>query len=86
MTKFTTFSSKDIRQLVLDHKDDNQELAVSGKYVLRWTENDDVDHVKRPRKSMPKVTSTTSIINDNGNKKKATGELYDIFVLSLIHI
>merc|ERR1719511_583878 len=39
---------KDIRQLVLDHKDDNKELAITGKYVLRWNELDDVDNVKKP--------------------------------------
>jgi F-box/leucine-rich repeat protein 10/11 len=45
---------KDIRQLVLDHKDDDGQLAITGKYVLRWTESDDVDHPKRVRKSLPK--------------------------------
>ena len=47
---------KDIRQLVLDHKDDNKDQAITGKYILRWNENDDVDHVsKKPRKHVPKV-------------------------------
>ena len=58
---------KDIRQLVLDHKDDNPEFAISGKYVLRWTENDDVDHIKRSRKSIPKMTS-----NVNDIKRKSS--------------
>ena len=48
---------KDIRQLVLDHKDDNKELAITGKYVLRWNESDDVDHIKKPRKHIPKMAS-----------------------------
>merc|ERR1711956_166292 len=44
----------DIRQLVLDHKEDVLEDAVTGKYVLRWTESDDVDNSKRHRKSLSK--------------------------------
>lgn len=48
---------KDIRQLVLDHKDDNKDQAITGKYILRWNETDDVDHVKKPRKHVPKVPS-----------------------------
>lgn len=59
---------KDIRQLVIDHKDDNPEMAVSGKYVLRWTESDDVDHPKRPRKSITKTMGPNA-----GEKKKANG-------------
>ena len=47
---------KDIRTLVLSHKDDCPEKAINGKYVLRWTESDDVDgNSKRPRKSLPKI-------------------------------
>jgi len=45
---------KDIRQLVIDHKDDIPDDSVTGKYVLRWTESDDVDHPKRPRKGPQK--------------------------------
>ena len=60
---------KDIRQLVLDHKDDSPEMAVTGKYVLRWTESDDVDHPKRSRKSFPKSLNATTGANAN---KKAT--------------
>jgi len=45
---------KDIRQLVLDHKEDVLEDSVTGKYVLRWTESDDVDNPKRHRKSLSK--------------------------------
>lgn len=46
---------KDIRQLVLDHKDDSKDQAITGKYILRWNESDDVDHVKKPRKHVPKL-------------------------------
>ncbi len=49
---------KDIRELVLTHKDDCPEKAVTGKYVLRWTENDDVDNLKRSRKSLPKMLAS----------------------------
>ena len=42
---------QDIRRLVLEHKGDCPEAAVTGKYILRWTENDDVDSgIKRIRK------------------------------------
>merc|ERR1719384_1540412 len=57
---------KDIRQLVLEHKDDNKELAITGKYVLRWNESDDVDHVKKPRKHIPKMVGG---ISEQRNKK-----------------
>ena len=50
---------KDIRQLVLDHKDDNKELAITGKYILRWNESDDVDNIKKPRKHVPKVMGSS---------------------------
>ena len=64
---------KDIRQLVLDHKDDNKELAITGKYILRWNESDDVDNIKKPRKHVPKVmggsgeprSKKTSVANPN---------------------
>ena len=35
----------------MEHKGDCPEAAVTGKYILRWTENDDVDSgLKRARK------------------------------------
>ena len=40
--------------LLIDHKEDVLEDAVTGKYVLRWTESDDVDNPKRHRKSLSK--------------------------------
>jgi hypothetical protein len=37
---------------VLEHKDDCPDAAITGKYILRWTENDDVDSgVKKFRKN-----------------------------------
>ena len=42
---------QDVRKLVMEHKGDCPEAAVTGKYILRWTENDDVDSgLKRARK------------------------------------
>ena len=32
---------KDIRAIVLQHKDDCPDQAITAKYVLRWSENDD---------------------------------------------
>ena len=47
----TLQSLQDIRNLVIEHKDDCPDAAVTGKYILRWSENDDVDSVfKRARK------------------------------------
>ncbi len=36
-------SFQDIRNLVIEHKDDCPDASITGKYILRWTENDDVD-------------------------------------------
>ena len=47
----TLQSLQDIRNLVIEHKDDCPDAAVTGKYILRWSENDNVDSVfKRARK------------------------------------
>jgi len=42
---------KDIRLLVVTHKDDCPNRACNGKYVLRWNETDDVEGGKRGRKT-----------------------------------
>lgn len=54
---------KDIRALVTEHANDCPEKAVTGKYILRWTESDDVDGglAKRPRKHLPKLIPGTTI-------------------------
>jgi F-box/leucine-rich repeat protein 10/11 len=71
---------KDVRQLVVDHKDDSPDMAVTGKYVLRWTDNDDVDLVKKSRKSIPKVANAAilpveKLKKDNGKAVSQTGGL-----------
>ena len=33
---------QDIRDLVMAHKDDCPDQAITGKYILRWSENDDI--------------------------------------------
>ena len=56
---------------MLDHRNDCPEQAITGKYILRWTENDNVDNpVKKPRKhakslpsSIPSTPNTTSLNN-----------------------
>ena len=36
---------------MLDHRNDCPDQAITGKYILRWTEHDDVDSpTKKPRK------------------------------------
>ncbi len=38
---------KDIRNIVLAHKDDCPENAVTGKYIVRWSENDEARKAKK---------------------------------------
>ena len=64
---------KDVRQLVLEHKDDCPQKAITGKYVLRWTENDDVDNMKRHRKSIPKVLSGAPVDAKKSDLKASGG-------------
>lgn len=47
---------QDIRKLVLSHKDDCPDVAVNGKYILRWNENDDVDSAVSKKFRRPKGT------------------------------
>lgn len=47
--EYDTFSS---RSLVISHKDDCPDPAITGKYILRWSENDEPRKNKRPH---PKV-------------------------------
>ena len=74
---------KDIRQLVIDHQGDDPSSATNGKYVLRWTESDDVDNPKRSRKSMPKTFQASAALAEkraktgnggNGNGKAPAAE------------
>ena len=48
--------------MVLEHKDDCPEAAITGKYILRWTENDDVDSgVKKFRKNKSEGVANVSV-------------------------
>ena len=67
---------KDIRTLVMDHRNDCPDQAITGKYILRWTENDNVDNPnKKPRKhgkSLPTSTpSTPNTTNQNNSVSSA---------------
>ena len=42
---------KDVRSIGLAHKDDCPDQAVTGKYIVRWSENDDL---RRAKKFLPK--------------------------------
>uniref|UniRef100_A0A0K2UWL7 Uncharacterized protein n=1 Tax=Lepeophtheirus salmonis TaxID=72036 RepID=A0A0K2UWL7_LEPSM len=55
---------KDVRALVLEHKEDCPEKAITSKYILRWTENDDVDNfLKKSRKNfLPPIDKKTAVI------------------------
>ena len=50
----------------MDHRNDCPEQAITGKYILRWTENDNVDNpVKKPRKHPKSIPSTPPAQNKN---------------------
>ena len=43
-----------VKKLVLDHKDDCPEKAITGKYVLRWTKKDNVETDFKMKRLIPK--------------------------------
>jgi len=44
---------KEVKTLVDQHKDDDEDEAITGMYVLRWTEDDDVDEDGKSKKIIP---------------------------------
>ena len=67
----------------MDHRNDCPEQAITGKYILRWTENDNVDNpVKKPRKHTKSVPSTppsqnTSSLNNTINSTPGSNNQND---------
>jgi len=61
---------RSVRDLVLAHKQDCPKAAVTGKYVLRWTEDDDVDEDSKSRKVIPRPSdySATNVENPQHQK------------------
>lgn len=67
---------------MLDHRNDCPDQAITGKYILRWTENDNVDNpVKKPRKhskalptSIPSTPNTTSLNNSISSTNNTPNE------------
>jgi hypothetical protein len=62
--------------LVLEHKDDCPDAAVTGKYILRWTENDDLDAglTKRMRKLAGISTPGQSAVAADGTPLPVKGK------------
>ena len=52
------------------HKSDCPEEAVTGKYVLRWTEDDDVDEDGKSKKIIPKPSDYSSTSAENPFQQK----------------
>ena len=49
---------------MLDHRNDCPEQAITGKYILRWTENDNVDSpTKKPRKHPKSFSASLATLN-----------------------
>ncbi len=42
---------KNIRELVIEHRDDNPEKAITGKYILRWTEDEEQTPTKKQKRN-----------------------------------
>lgn len=61
---------RSVRDLVLAHKQDCAKAAVTGKYVLRWTEDDDVDEDSKSRKVIPRPSDYSSTNVENPQHQK----------------
>ena len=60
-----------VRDLVTAHMDDCPEKAITGRYILRWTEDDDVDEDGKSKKIIPRPGDFTHTRQpDNPFQKK----------------
>jgi len=59
-----------VREIVMTHLDDCPESAVTGKYVLRWTEDDDVDEDGKSKKIIPKPSDYSNKEAENPFQRK----------------
>ena len=60
-----------VKKIIESHKDDCPEKAVTGKYVLRWTEDDDVEEDYKSKKIIPNPADFTARLPDNPMSAKA---------------
>ena len=63
-----------VKNLLDTHKDDCPEKAVSGQYVLKWTEDDDVEEDYKSKKIIPKPTDYTARLPDNPMNQNLPGK------------
>ena len=59
-----------VKEIVIEHDDDCPEKAVTGRYVLRWTEDDDVDEDGKSKKIIPKPSDYSSKEAENPFQRK----------------
>ena len=62
---------KSVRTIVETHKDDCPEKAITGQYILRWTEEDDVEEDYKSKKIIPNPADYTARLPDNPRAGKA---------------
>jgi len=61
---------RDIKALMADHVDDCPEKAVTGKYVLRWTKDDNVETDAKCKKIIPNPKEFSEKLPENPFRKK----------------
>ena len=59
-----------VREVVREHREDCGKKAVTGKYVLRWSEDDDVDEDSKSRKIIPKPSDYSETAPENPFQQK----------------
>jgi len=60
-----------VKNIVETHKDDCPEKAVTGQYVLRWTEEDDVEEDYKSKKIIPNPADYAGKLPENPMSQKA---------------
>jgi len=59
-----------VKDLVFAHMKDCPEKAVTGKYILRWTEDDDVDEDGKSKKIIPRPSDYSHKLAENPFQRK----------------
>ena len=60
-----------VKDILEQHKDDCPEKAVTGQYVLRWTEEDDVEEDSKSKKIIPNPADYSGKLPDNPMAQRA---------------
>ena len=66
-----------VKDVLESHKDDCPEKAVTGKYILRWTEDDDVDEDYKSKKIIPNPEDFSGKYPDNPMASKSSAGVKD---------